>query len=154
MEDLPLHPSISEILRSLFDKETQTPLQKTMVTVNIGNPLSKKRAPHKKMSARILTPAATHLTSNARRLTACGGGFNVIVNNDKRDHENKMGKIPITVIAKMEALLNAIDTINDNMSNINNDIQHTRQQYAPPLPPDEPPMSPSKGSAHKHKIDK
>jgi hypothetical protein len=37
MEDLPIHPSISEMWRSLFDNDGQTPFQKTMVTVNHDN---------------------------------------------------------------------------------------------------------------------
>ena len=43
MEDLPMNPSIVEIWRSLFDKENKTPLQKLVVTVNVGHPVTKKK---------------------------------------------------------------------------------------------------------------
>jgi hypothetical protein len=70
MEDLPLHSAIGEMGRSLFDKDNQMPLQKNIVTVNLGNPISKKK--ELISSARIWTPAATNLTSNAIRWKMCG----------------------------------------------------------------------------------
>jgi hypothetical protein len=71
MKDLSLHPSIGKIWRSIFDKDDHMPLQKTMVTVNVGSPITKgkKNSSPKNSSARIWTPAATNLTSNARQWT-------------------------------------------------------------------------------------
>jgi hypothetical protein len=80
--------------------------------------------------------------------------FNIIINNAKRDHKKKKGKIPLAVIAKMKALRKNIDTINENVLKINNDIEQTRQQYVPPSPPNAPPMSPAEASVCKRKIDK
>jgi hypothetical protein len=43
MEDLPIHPSLAETWRCLFDKDNQTPLQKLMVTVYAGNLIGKEK---------------------------------------------------------------------------------------------------------------
>jgi hypothetical protein len=41
MEDLPINPSIAQMWRCLFNNDEKTPLQKSMVTVNTGNPVSR-----------------------------------------------------------------------------------------------------------------
>jgi hypothetical protein len=66
----------------------------------------------------------------------------------------KKGEIQLPVIEKMEAPRNKLDTINEKVSKITNDIQQTRQQCVSPQPPDEPPMSPANGSSRKRKIEK
>jgi hypothetical protein len=99
MEDLPLHRSIGEMWRSLFDKEHQrTPLPNKMVTVlvNVGNPLHsprKQRTPHQKQFCQNWTPTSCNkldVMSNARRWRRTYDlreNFNLNINNAKRDNE-------------------------------------------------------------------
>jgi hypothetical protein len=57
--------------------------------------------------------------------------LNLLITNAKRD---KKIKIPSEVLQTMQTLSNTVNTINETMAKINNDIQETRQQYVPPPP--------------------
>jgi hypothetical protein len=69
----------------------------------------------------------------------------------KETIKREKGKIPIATIKQMEADSNTKNTMNYTLSKINNGIHQKRQQYIPPRPSIEAPISPTKNSTRKRK---
>jgi hypothetical protein len=88
VEGLPLHPSIGEMWRCLFDKDNQIPLHKTMVTVKAGHLIFKKKKERitKKKFCQNMDTTCNKSNVKYSKIKDVKEMLDLIVNNAKKGH--------------------------------------------------------------------
>jgi hypothetical protein len=84
---------MGEIWHSLFDKDNQIPLQKTITLLEweIQSP-RKKELITKKLFCQNLDTSCNKLDVQRKKMDDMRESFIIIINNARRDHNNKKGK--------------------------------------------------------------
>ena len=133
LDDLPIHPPVLDMWKALFSRNSKTPLQKLMITVNCG--VSNKSSEAQMTKADLvdsLDNSIRQVDKTLAKLALLEDNCDELANDIRRTIRDRGIAIPEKIADTLDQMTKDTKSIEDDLSKNMTSLQDVRMAYAPP----------------------